>query len=299
MKRNTDSYSSVVIYILENKTSFSSFPKDENFKVSFITKDIYSMQKKNKLYLFERLENGDSRETSDIISRMNDGTYTIEHIMPQTLSNDWKQDLGEDWSRIHEEWINTIANLTLTGYNSNYQNKCFKDKKLAENGFAKSPLRLNKFLHECEKWTETELKQRQQLLVMEAMKLWAYPTTDYQPEVKHENVHSLFEDFDYTNYSIKSYSMLGTQYKVLDWTDTIIGVTKVLCELDKDSLVNAASANDNVFISNKKMEYGKFVKVDDRIYINKNSNTNAKIKLMKYLFDECDLDQNELLFEIN
>ena len=101
--------------------------------------------------------------------------------MPQTLSNDWKQDLGEDWSRIHEEWINTIANLTLTGYNSNYQNKCFKDKKLAENGFAKSPLRLNKFLHECEKWTETELKQRQQLLVMEAMKLWAYPTTDDQP----------------------------------------------------------------------------------------------------------------------
>lgn len=299
MKRNTDSYSSVVIYILENKTSFSSFPKDENFKASFITKDIYSMQKKNKLYLFERLENGDSRETSDIISRMNDGTYTIEHIMPQTLSNDWKQDLGEDWSRIHEEWINTIANLTLTGYNSNYQNKCFKDKKLAENGFAKSPLRLNKFLHECEKWTETELKQRQQLLVMEAMKLWAYPTTDYQPEVKQENVHSLFEDFDYTNYSIKSYSMLGTQYKVLDWTDTIIGVTKALCELDKDSLVNAASANDNVFISNKKMEYGKFVKIDDGIYINKNSNTNAKIKLMKYLFDECDLDQNELLFEIN
>ena len=85
--------------LMDNKTSFSSFPKDENFKASFITKDIYSMQKKNKLYLFERLENGDSRETSDIISRMNDGTYTIEHIMPQTLSNDWKQDLGEDWSR--------------------------------------------------------------------------------------------------------------------------------------------------------------------------------------------------------
>jgi uncharacterized protein with ParB-like and HNH nuclease domain len=298
MKRDTDSYSSVVIYILENKTSSSSFPKDNDFKKAFMTKDIYSMQKKNKLYLFERLENGDSKETSDIIKNMNNGNYTIEHIMPQTLNNDWKNDLGEEWPRIHEEWLNTIANLTLTGYNSQYQNKCFKDKKSAENGFDDSPLKLNRFLHQCNRWTETELKMRQEMMLEDAKKLWAYPMTNFVPELKPENIHSLFEDFDYTNYGIRSYSMMGTTYKVFDWTDTVIGIAKALYELDKSTVENAASKNDNVFISNAKQSYGKFVKIADNVYINKNTNTNIKIKLMQYLFDECDLDQNELLFNI-
>jgi uncharacterized protein with ParB-like and HNH nuclease domain len=298
LKRNSDSYSSVVIYILENKTSSSSFPKDEKFKNAFITKDIYSMQKKNKLYLFERLENGNSKETSDIVSRMNDGTYTIEHIMPQTLNDDWKRDLGEDWQRIHEEWQDTIANLTLTGYNSKYQNKCFKEKKLAEHGFADSSLRLNKYLRECDKWTEEEMKNRQKIMVDYAMTLWPYPNTDYVPEINPENIHSLYEDFDYTNYSIRSYTLMGTSYKVLDWTDTVIGVIKSLYDLDKDSVENAAASNDNVSISNAILSYGKSVKIADYVYINKNTNTNNKIKLLKYLFSECDLDQNELQFNI-
>jgi uncharacterized protein with ParB-like and HNH nuclease domain len=298
LKRDTDSYSSVVIYILENKTSSSSFPKDEIFKNTFSAKDIYSMQKKNKLYLFERLENGDSKETSDIISRMNDGTYSIEHIMPQSLNDDWKCDLGNDWPRIHEEWLDTIANLTLTGYNSKYQNKCFKVKKSVEHGFDDSPLRLNKYLHDCEQWTEAELKQRQKIMIDYAMKLWAYPVTAYVPEINTENIHSLYEDFDYTNYYIKSYSLMGTTYKVNDWTDTVTDVVKALYELDKDSIENAALNNDNVFISNTMLTYGRIVKIADSVYINKNTNTNVKIKLMKYLFDECDLDQNELLFNI-
>ena len=49
-----------------------------------------------------------------------EGTYTIEHIMPQTLSTDWKKELGSDYELIHEEWVDKLANLTLTAYNSRY-----------------------------------------------------------------------------------------------------------------------------------------------------------------------------------
>jgi hypothetical protein len=142
------------------------------------------------------------------------------------------------------------------------------------------------------------MKLRQTIILEEAMKLWAYPKTDFMPETKPENIHSLFEDFDYTNYGIRSYSMMGTIYKVLDWTDTMIGVVKTLFELDKSAVESAASNNDNVFISDTKQSYGKFVKIAENVYINKNTNTNIKVKLMQYLFDECDLDQNELLFNI-
>ena len=49
--------------------------------------------------------------------------------MPQTLSDAWKKDLGENWQHVYDTWLNTIANLTLTGYNSRYLNKRFIEKK--------------------------------------------------------------------------------------------------------------------------------------------------------------------------
>lgn len=298
LKKDGDSYSSVAIYLLENKTSSSAFPRDEAFKMAFGSKDIYAMQKKNKLYLFERLENADSKETSDIIMRMNEGVYTIEHIMPQTLNEDWKTDLGDDWFRIHEEWLNTIANLTLTGYNSKYQNKCFHDKKYADNGFKDSPLRLNKFVQDCDRWTEVELKQRRSILIDVAMNLWPYPLTDYVPIINPGNIHTLLEDFDYTNYAIKSYTFMGTAYNVDDWTTVLLEVIKNLYELDGEAVEDMAIQEHNALISNKFSPVGRVLKVVGNVYINVNTRTNVKIKLLKNLFDECDIDPNELQFNV-
>ena len=73
------------------------------------------------------MENSSSKEKNDVIENLESKTLTIEHIMPQTLSNEWKLALGDDYERIHEEWLHTIANLTLSGYNPNYSNKSFKE----------------------------------------------------------------------------------------------------------------------------------------------------------------------------
>lgn len=75
------------------------------------------MRIKNKMYIFERLENGSSKEKNDVVENMEEGILTIEHIMPQTLSNAWKQELGTEWETIQEKWLHIISNLTLTGYN--------------------------------------------------------------------------------------------------------------------------------------------------------------------------------------
>lgn len=61
--------------------------------------------------------------------------------MPQTVHNTkWRFDLGSNWELIHNKWVHTLANLTLTAYNSKYSNKSFAEKKTIEDGFAKSPL---------------------------------------------------------------------------------------------------------------------------------------------------------------
>lgn len=99
------------------------FPRDEQFRSSFVAKDIYSLR--SSRYLLEKLENFQRRETIII------DNYTIEHIMPQnTKNNETRQrELGDDWKRIYETYLHTIGNITLTGYNSEYSDRSFQEKK--------------------------------------------------------------------------------------------------------------------------------------------------------------------------
>ncbi len=102
-------------------TEKQRFPNNDEFKDLFITIDFYDFKKKG--YFFERLENFDRKE------RVYTHEYTVEHIMPKKLTEEWERDLGENFKEIHDKYLNTIGNLTLTGYNSEYGNESFQEKK--------------------------------------------------------------------------------------------------------------------------------------------------------------------------
>ena len=59
----------------------------------------------------------------------NDKKLQIEHIMPQKLNNIWKEELGDDFESIHQEFLNNIGNLTLIRHNQELGNKSFSEKK--------------------------------------------------------------------------------------------------------------------------------------------------------------------------
>lgn len=112
-------------------TNNQRFPNNDEFKNFFIMIDFYKKfnKKKTKCFL-ERLENfGDTKEPVDTQK------CTTEHIMPQTLTEEWERDLGENFKEIHDKYLHTIGNLTLTGYNSEYRNKSFQEKRGMEGGF--------------------------------------------------------------------------------------------------------------------------------------------------------------------
>ncbi len=123
-------------------TEKQRFPNNDEFKDLFITIDFYSFQKRR--YFFERLENFDRKE------RVYTHEYTVEHIMPKKLTEEWERDLGENFQEIHDKYLHTIGNLTLTGYNPEYSNKSFQEKQGMEKGFKDSPLRLNQSLRDLE-----------------------------------------------------------------------------------------------------------------------------------------------------
>ena len=192
--------------------------------------------------------------------------------MPQTLSDAWKKDLGENWQHVYDTWLNTIANLTLTGYNSRYLNKRFIEKKEAENGFNDSPLRLNQFLKTCSKWTETELRERRDLLLKWALDLWPYPVTDYQPVKRAETEHSLSEDFDFTHSTPKKFTLSGTEYPCKDWTSLLETVLRTLNDRDSEVMSGMPERLQSALVCRKPLVKGRWIPIAE-FFVNVNTDT--------------------------
>ncbi|GAA6809354.1 DUF262 and DUF1524 domain-containing protein [Helicobacter pylori] len=159
-------------------TEKQRFPNNDEFKKLFITIDFYNFKKKK--YFFERLENFEREE------RVYTHEYTTEHIMPQTLTEEWERDLGENFQEIHDKYLHTIGNLTLTGYNTEYRNKSFQEKLGMEKGFKNSPLKLNQGLRGLESFGEEQIKKRANDLADWALEIWTYPKLDAETLEKYK-----------------------------------------------------------------------------------------------------------------
>lgn len=152
--------------------SYRRFPLDDEFKRQLKVKNLYAFNRRS--YWLRRFENFGRKE------RVQVQDYTIEHIMPQNdnLRPEWKQSLGEDWVQVHEQYLHTLGNLTLTGYNSEYSDLPFDQKRDMEGGFRFSPLKLNEGLGECEKWDEATIQKRANKLADKAVAIWAAPVLE-------------------------------------------------------------------------------------------------------------------------
>ncbi|NLT38356.1 MAG: DUF262 domain-containing protein [Methanomassiliicoccus sp.] len=155
--------------------SYRRFPSDEEFRRNLQTRDLYNSRSRS--YWIRRMENHERKERVEV------DEYTIEHIMPQNpnLSATWKVALGSDWQRVHDEWLHTLGNLTLTGYNSEYNDRPFNEKRDMAGGFKESPLRLNAGLGQVEVWNEVAIKERAERLSSKALEIWSFP--ELQEEV--------------------------------------------------------------------------------------------------------------------
>lgn len=298
-KRDTDTYSSVLIYILLNRRAAVLFPNNEDFISNFSTKNIYAMRSRSKQYLFERLENGNSKEVNDIVGYLENNTYSIEHIMPQTLTPAWREALGENYAAIHEQWLHTIANLTLTGYNSNYSNRPFAEKKTMDHGFLKSGLRLNQYIAQYDQWTEKELKERCEHLMKVALEIWPCPTTTFVPEQKEDEVLTLAEDnAAFTNRDIMYFVFQEEKHTVTNWTDMMWQVAEILYSINPAILYQEASNKKNVWFSTTQASNNYRKLAEKLYYCPGSSSTWNKMAILKNLFRLYQFDEDDLSFAL-
>lgn len=296
LKKDSDSYVEVLKYVLLSKSGSGSFPADEEFSEMISTKNMYRITSKYKQYLFDRLENEDNVERVNIISMMENGDLTVEHIMPQTLTSQWKNDLGADYNHIYEIWLHTLANLTLTGYNPKYSNKNFLEKRNMEKGFVDSGLKINRYITNCEKWTLSEMEARNNSLNLQALKLWKFPQSLFTPPVRDTEEYSLADDFIFTGYTIKEYTLLDNIYQVDTWIEMLIEVIKKIYELYPAEINRIAGQPDAIDI----VTHGGdgYVWIANHVYLYTATSTMSKIRTLTRTFDECGIDKDSLSFKV-
>ncbi len=103
---------------------------------------------------------------------------TVEHVMPQTLSAEWEVMLGLNALAIHAEWLHTIGNLTLTGYNPELSNKAYSEKRTV---YGLSHFELNRYFANFESWGQPMIADRASALFKFALQLWPRPADTARP----------------------------------------------------------------------------------------------------------------------
>ncbi|MCR9293651.1 MAG: DUF262 and DUF1524 domain-containing protein [bacterium] len=167
-----ENYTESVLAHLLLLPSYRRFPSDEEFERELKIKDLYHYPRRS--YWLRRLENHDRKE------RVYVDEFTIEHILPQNpkLSSKWQAALGPNWQQIQQKWLHTLGNLTLTGYNSEYSDRPFDEKRDMEGGFKFSPLQVNQGLGQLETWNEDQIAARADRLAKTALEVWTHPNFD-------------------------------------------------------------------------------------------------------------------------
>ncbi|GJQ22263.1 hypothetical protein BIY37_08640 [Candidatus Brocadia sapporoensis] len=246
----SDNLAEGVKAILQSK----GYPKDNEFCFRFKEAKFYGggdRQKKTKLIL-ESLE--ESFAHKEAISFDN---LSIEHVMPQTLSEWWQNHLGNDWEETHALFLHTIGNLTLSAYNTELSNDDFIAKKRTYN---ESHLERNEYFYALSAWTRAEIEERAKVLAKQALEIWNYFG---QEKAISSNLKEV------TGTTPTELKILGQRFPVQTWRDVLEQTLNTVADLETDkfeiiahSFPHYVGKDKNKFRASRQLQNGYFVEVN-------------------------------------
>jgi uncharacterized protein with ParB-like and HNH nuclease domain len=147
-------------YLLER-----GWPDDQQFQNAFVQFPLYQRGYKNEV--LETLERARGhKEPADLSAAQ------VEHVMPQTLNDEWRRTLGPEAERIHAACLHRLGNLTLSAYNQELWNHPFATKRQR---YAQSNIVLTRELGDYSQWGEADIEKRGRQLAAEACTIWSGP----------------------------------------------------------------------------------------------------------------------------
>lgn len=298
LRKHQEPYSEVLAYMLATRSKSGRFPDDEEFEAAFRTHDFYSARR-YRPYLFNCLETAGSKDVKDIAEYINNEELTVEHIMPQTLSKAWREELGPDAEKIHGTWLHRIGNLTITGYNSAYSNASFEQKLTMEKGFKDSPYWLNNFIKQQETWGPQQLQQRTDLLAERALEIWKAPQASFVPEKEILAYEPMGSEVNFTGELLAAVEVEGNKVPVTSWANGLVAVLRVLLTVDRERLLATAMDEELLFVddvSHLAAENTRVRVIDPALGVRVNTSTYQKVALLRRVCAAIDYDPDEILF---
>lgn len=149
-----------------NKGNSQEMPDNNRLRDRIQNANMYNLRTWLGIF-FRKLESENNPAPVDF------SKLSIEHLMPQTATQDWYEALRTD-KETYEENIHRIGNLTLAARsdNSKMSNKVweYKNKVLASTNH----LKINHEILQKEHWTLTDIEDRTQHLIAEIARLYPY-----------------------------------------------------------------------------------------------------------------------------
>ncbi len=157
LSKRIESISNGTVSMLELLTTMFyrlRLPNDNEMKSTLTSMNFYEGLKQYSKLILGKIEEHNTKVAVDFRNKK----VTIEHIMPQTLEDSWKVELGEHFSEIHKTYLHNIGNLILTEFNSEIGNKSFEEKKRK---LATSSLNYRLDVINRNTWNEDSIKEHQ------------------------------------------------------------------------------------------------------------------------------------------
>jgi uncharacterized protein with ParB-like and HNH nuclease domain len=287
-----EQYVDILSYILREKRFSQRIPNDEEFENTLLNKEVYRLNQKNKSFLLESLENYNSTY------RVDADELTIEHIMPQTLTSEWKERLGENWERVHQKYLHTLGNLTFTAKNTKLSNHLFENKQDID--FQTSKLKLNKDLEKIEQWDEQTIIARAKKLATEAMEIWQFPETDYIKQAPQEEIFDLTTEDSFSGLKPSRLFLEEEEdgIEVQHWRDLLMKVCNFLYDYSPTRFNEIENDGDMQSWIGAESSLRDPLLLRNNIFIEGNRNANSILSFLRQLSEQIGYSPENIQFSI-
>lgn len=274
--------------VVDKKGNSQYMPTDEEIESEFSKTNLYVRDLTK--FVLTKIENNENRIP---YSNLN-----IEHIMPQTITDYWKQyvnDVG-----LYEQIVNRIGNLTLVDNkdNSGMSNKNFEKKK--EYLLNTRHIKMNEDILNKSIWNEDEINKRSREIAKKFNSIFKYPDCDNLIKTKlndaqYDVVTDNLDEICSLNPSIL---IIGSEINYIDsWTDVYKILLAKFYELNIDDFMDVINdLNDNVYdkpqVSINAAELRTPYMFVEDLYCETNKSTKEKITLIRRIYNNMQLSIN-------
>jgi uncharacterized protein with ParB-like and HNH nuclease domain len=268
---------------LQSVLQSKGYPKNAEFTSRLIDAKLYGggdRAIKTKLILESFEESHQHKEQVEFAK------LSIEHIMPQTLTEEWQMSLDTDWETTHELLLHTIGNLTLTAYNPELSNDTFEKKRQR---LRDSHLELNKSFANKQSWKREDIEKRSAELAELALTIWPYfgdgsSEREDMQKVTGTTPHALY--------------ILGQHFKVKSWRDVLEQTMKTIADLEPEKFQEIITHYPR-FVGRSRQKFRTAREIGNDLFIETNLSSNDIMRFCYQSLETIALTSNDWQVEIS